>query len=221
MIIRSQQMEVFETAAEDDFVQRLKTHLLENYAKSVVRLPDTEAAVDELPEETLDLLVRNSIERARKYDLSFESSISAFSAIRFDVAPNFDGHSMSKLCLTDETMEPNARLNELLKILTDEHWEKMRNDYDVNDWQEKAEDSAETQDSENIEKPENLKESDFAETVMNVGNPEKPEKPVEVKKSDFAETVMNIDTPKKPEKSASDVDFGFLDTVLNIDTTKE
>ena len=58
MIIRSQQMEVFETAAEEDFVRRLGTHLRENYANSLVRLPDKESVVKELDEETLNELVR-------------------------------------------------------------------------------------------------------------------------------------------------------------------
>ena len=134
MIIRSRQMEVFESAAQADFGRRLTEHLLENYAKSVVRLPAQESAVDELPKETLDLLVRRSVERARRYDLSFESSISAFSAVMFDAAPNFDEHSVSKLCLNDENIEPNSRLDELLKLLTEKHWEKIRADYDVNSW---------------------------------------------------------------------------------------
>ncbi len=239
MIIRSQQMEVFESAAQEDFVRRLATHLRENYADSLVRLPDQESVVKELSEETLDSLVKISIERARKYEITFESSISAFTAIMFDVAPNFDQHSMSKLCLKDESVEPNARLNELLKILTDEHWEKMRSDYDVNAWQPSSEnvenveeaespkqsDFAETVmnvgNTEKANKPAETKQSDFAETVMNVGNTEKPNKPAEVKQPDFDQTVMNIETPKKPENSASDVDFNFLDTVLNIDPKKE
>ncbi len=194
MIIRSEQMEVFESAAEEDFGRRIATHLRENYANSLVRLPDQESVVKELDEETLDKLVRHSIERARIYELSFESTISAFTAIMFDVAPNFDQHSMSKLCLKDESIEPNFRLNELLKILTDEHWEKMRADYDVNAWQPS---------SENPESSEKIEEK-------NVPKP-----------SDFAETVMNIDTPKRPEKLEKPDDFDFLDTVLNIDINKE
>ncbi len=216
MIIRSRQMEVFESAAEEDFVRRLTEHLLENYAESAVRLPDQESAVIELPKETLDLLVRRSIERARHYDLSFESSISAFSAIMFEVAPNFDDHSVSKLCLNDENIESNERLNELLKLLTDKQWEKIRADYDVNSW---TANEATIEESENIEVPEGTASPDFAETVMNVENAKKTANPV-AKESDFAETVMNIETTERPKKAADD-DFDFLDTVININSTKE
>ncbi len=218
MIIRSEQMEVFESAAQEDFVRRLGTHLCENYSNSVVRLPDQEAFIKELPEETLDRLIRCSIARARSYQLSFESSISAFSAIMFDVAPNFDKHSMSKLCLNDQNIEPNARLNELLKILTEEHWDKIRKDYDVNVWQSDPENPKDPEAVEGKASPEN---SDFAATVMNAGNTEKPDKSPTAKNPDFDETVMNFETVKKPEKTADAEDFDFLDTVLNIDLTKE
>lgn len=214
MIIRSRQMEVFEAAAEENFVRRLTEHLLGNYANSVVRLPDQESAVIELPKETLDLLVRRSIERARHYDLSFESSISAFSAVMFEVAPNFDEHSVSKVCLNDENIEPNDRLNELLKLLTEKQWEKIRADYDVNSWSAVPEKDGE---SENIQDSEGIKNSDFAETVMNVENAKNSANPV-ANESDFAETVMNIGTTKKP---ADEVNFDFLDTVPNINSTKE
>jgi hypothetical protein len=217
MIIRSRQMEVFESAAEENFVRRLTEHLLENYAKSVVRLPDQESAVIDLPKETLDLLVRRSIERARRYDLSFESSISAFSAVMFDVAPNFDEHSVSKLCLNDENVETNERLNELLKLLTEKQWEKIRTDYDVENWLAKVEN---TEESENIEDSESTENSDFAETVMNVENAKKSGSGA-AKESDFAETVMNVGTSERPKKALDDGDFDFLDTVPNINSKKE
>lgn len=216
MIIRSGQMEVFESVAQEDYERRLTGHLLENYAKSVVRLPDQESAVIDLPKETLDLLVRRSIERARRYDLSFESSISAFSAVMFDVAPNFDEHSVSRICLNDENVEPNDRLDELLKLLTEKQWEKIKADYDVKSWLSNEQSAEE---SENAQAPESTENSDFAATVMNVGNTEKSDKPV-AKESDFAETVMNVGTTERPKKPADD-DFDFLDTVININSTKE
>ena len=216
MIIRSKQMEVFELAAEEDFVRRLTEHLLEDYAKSVVRLPDQESAVIDLPKETFDLLVRRSIERARRHGLSFESSISAFSAVMFDVAPNFDENSVSKICLNDENIEPDERLNELLKLLTEKQCEKIRTDYDVNSW---TADEATAEESENIETPASTASSDFAETVMNVESAKKVSNPI-VKESDFAETVMNVGITERPKKPADD-SFDFLDTVININVTKE
>ena len=214
MIIRAEQMSVFQTAAEENFEQRLAAHLRKNYGNSVVHLPETDSAVSELSEETLHSLVKISIERAGSYGLTFESSISAFSAIMFEAAPNFDKHNLSNLCLQDENIAPNDRVNELLNLLTEEHWERIRNDYDVYAWQPDAE---KAQKDEETEKPVEAKNSDFAETVINAGNPEKPKNPAIVKNPDFDQTVMNIDTPKKPESREN---FDFMDTVLNIDTSE-
>ena len=142
MLIRSAQMAIFDAAAEQTFAQRLAGHLLEKYPEASVRLPDLESTVGALPAELLDRLVQVSIERARHYGLTFESSISAFSAIMFSAAPNFDNHNISNLCLTDEAVDPNDRLDEMLNLLTEDHWKRIRSDYDVAAWQTKAEESA-------------------------------------------------------------------------------
>lgn len=135
MMIRSEQMEALEAAAEENFLRRVAAHLLEQYAKTVVHLPDEESVVEELPEEILHSLVRRSIERARSYGLSFESSIAAFSAVMFEVSPNFDKHQLSQLLLNDENTDPNVRLDELLEVLTEKNWEFIRRDYDAAAWQ--------------------------------------------------------------------------------------
>jgi hypothetical protein len=217
MIIRNEQMAVFEQTAEESFERRLAAHLREDYLTAVVRLPEMESTVSDLPDETLKLLVSVSIERARSYELTFESSISAFCAIMFEVAPNFDKHSLSKLCLRDENIEPNERLNELIKVLQEEHWEKIRADYDVNAWQPNeagAEDSMQSQ-------PEAGFESDFAKTVMNIEKTGQTDNPATAKEVDFAQTVINPINTKESAKLLPDDDLNFLDTVLNIDVEKE
>lgn len=218
MIIRAEQMDVFRSAAEENFEQRLIRHLRENYADSVVRLPETESPLSELSEETLHSLVKVSIERARSYGLSFESSISAFSALMFEAAPNFDAHNLSSLCLHDENIAPNERIDEILNLLTEEHWERIRKDYDARAWQpnaERAETAEETGKGEN--QAEKTANPDFAETVINAEMSERAKTPAIVKNPDFDQTVMNIEKQNKPESSGN---FDFLNTVLNIDRTE-
>lgn len=228
-------MKALQSAAEEDFVRRLCAHLRENYSQAVVRLPEEELPVEELPEDDFRALVRRSIERARSYGMTFESSISAFTAIRFEVAPNFDRHSISKLCLKDEDIEPNERLNEILRLLSEDHWEKFRNEYDPQDWEEddeeeereetekpvggKAQDLAETminpeavKKPEAAQKPEATEQPDFSETVMN---------PENAGEQDFAQTVMNPDVAEKKGKSGDDDDFDQFETILNIDIDEE
>ncbi len=135
MLIRSEQMTAFQQSAEDNFVRRIAEHLLAEYPKTIVTLPNEKSVVDELPEETLHSLIRNGIERARVHGLSFESSIAAFCTVMFEIAPNFDAHQLSQLFMQDEDTEPNARVDELLEHLTDKNWETIRSTYDAGAWQ--------------------------------------------------------------------------------------
>ena len=219
MQIRAEQMTVFETAAEDNFARRIARHLLENYAQAVVRLPDIEpTTVNELSSENLDSLVKVSVERARRYGLTHESSISAFSAIMFEVAPNFDSHRLSQMMLKDETIEPDARLDELLEVLTEKNWETIRADYDVKAWQSNAEETIKPEDAE---QPAAVENSDFAKTVMNAGNAPESKKPTAIDDITFDGTIGNFDGAQKSAKIGEDKNPDLLDTVLNINVSKE
>jgi hypothetical protein len=128
-------MLVIESVAQENFVRRIVAHLLAEYPKALVTLPtDEEFTVDELPEERLYDLVRTGIARARRYGMTFESSIAAFTAVMFEIAPNFDLHRLCQVLLNDEQIEPNARLDELLNVLTEKNWESIRADYDPQAW---------------------------------------------------------------------------------------
>lgn len=245
MMIRAEQINAFETAAEEKFVRRLAAHLRENYGAAIVRLPDSESTVSELPEEVLHLLVKNSIELARRYEMDIESSISAFTAIRFEVSPNFDKHRLSQVLLKDEHIEPNARLNELLEVLTEKNWETIRGEYDVNAWQEEPENkNDESENSDDTEKSDEAQNIEFADTVMNVENAEKSNKPnetatpdfdltainanaetakppSEVKRVDLDATMMSFENPNISKKSDDDDDIDFLATIPNYVPGKE
>lgn len=215
MIVRDEQMTVFEESAEQDFVQRLAGHLRKNYADAIVRLAESESTLAELPEEKLHSLVEFSIEKARSYEMTFESSISAFSAIMFRVAPNFDKHSMSKLCLKDKNIEPNKRLDEVLEILTEEHWEKIREDYDPNAWTEELEETEESEKEQDTESP------DMAKTFVPATSPEKPETPTETSEPDLNATVINI-TPASPPKEPTKIDdISFDDTLIGMENVQQ
>ncbi len=166
--IRPEQMLVVETVAQENFVRRIAAHLLGDYPKAVVTLPDNEKfTVDELPEETLHDLVRVGIARARRYGLTFESSISAFTAVMFEVAPNFDTHRLSQVLLNDEEVEPNNRLDELLNVLTEKNWESIRADYDQNAWKPEIETDDVTETKEETKAaPNEPKNLDLEATVM-------------------------------------------------------
>jgi hypothetical protein len=160
---------VIEAVAQENFVRRIVAHLLTEYPKALVTLPtDEEFTVDELPEERLYDLVRTGIARARRYGMTFESSIAAFTVIMFEIAPNFDRHRLCQVLLTDEQIEPNARLDELLNVLTEKNWESIRADYDPQAWtleEESAESETQETPSEPQTKPDAPPDFNLEETV--------------------------------------------------------
>lgn len=161
-------MSIVEAVAQESFVRRIAAHLLEDYAQAVVTLPgDEKSTVAELPEETLHELIRTGIARARRYRMTFESSISAFTAVMFEVSPNFDTHRLCQVLLNDEEVEPNKRLDELLDVLTEKNWESIRADYDPQAWkpEKEMEETDETKEDDKAA-PDEPKNLDLEATVM-------------------------------------------------------
>jgi hypothetical protein len=123
--------------AEVNFEQRLEGHLRQNYADSVVKLPDGgEFTVATLAPDILDTLVRSAIARARRHELTFESSIATFVALMFHVSPNFDEHRLCEVLLADEEKQPDERMEEIPKVLSENNWDAIRESYDSTAWNE-------------------------------------------------------------------------------------
>lgn len=226
MLIRAEQMTVFAETAEKNFVRRIAAHLRENYAAAIVRLPDGEAAVGELPDEKLHSLVEISIERARRHDLTYESSISAFSALMFEVSPNFDRHRLSQVMLTDETVEPDGRLDGLLETLNEKNWETIRAEYDPEAWEAASENDEpaketdeKTDDAE--QKPAEVVNVESAETAMNAAPPQPAKPAVAIDDINFNGTMVNAGGAKKPSNAETDEDFDQFKTIVNYVVPKE
>ncbi len=133
--IRAEQMSAIELETQARFVQRISAHLLEKYPGASVTLPGGEQlTVDTLPKETLSDLVRTGIARARSLEMTFESSIAAFTVLMFEIAPNFYTNRISQVVFNDTSAEPNERVDLLLTMLTDKSVETMRAEYDPAAW---------------------------------------------------------------------------------------
>ncbi|HEY8560440.1 MAG TPA: hypothetical protein VIL74_08690 [Pyrinomonadaceae bacterium] len=171
LAIRPEQMLVINEVAEENFVRRIAAHLAAEYPRAVVTLPDaSKAPVEDLPEEELFSLIRTGIRRARGRGFDLESTIAAFVAVMFEVCPNFDNHRLCEVMLADEEIEPNARLDELLNVLTEKNWEAIRETYDPQAWHPAPEISGESDPVENAAAGTDARgtnQTDFLETVMN------------------------------------------------------
>ena len=95
--------------------------------------------VNRLSDETLMKMVRLGIERARSYDFTWESSITAFIVLMFKVAPNFDQHPLIARALKDARFAPEERVEKIWERVTSKNWEAAREDYDPRAWQLKPE----------------------------------------------------------------------------------
>jgi hypothetical protein len=133
--IRPEQMAVFQQMADAAFVKRLAEHLRSKYASVGVLLPTGVVALGQIPTATLLEMVRGGIARARTHGLSYESSLAAFLALMIEAAPNFDEYPRVRQILTDESVPPNGRLDQLLnQAVLEECWAEIKKNYDVAAW---------------------------------------------------------------------------------------
>jgi hypothetical protein len=132
--MRPEQLRVFQPVAEANFVNRIVDHLVAKHAELVVRLPQQNTTVQQLPEEVLKGLVRKGIARARAYGLTWESTVGSFVVIRFVAAPNFDAHPLVRRTLKDERVPADLRIDQLWRRTTAKTWAKVRERYDPADW---------------------------------------------------------------------------------------
>ena len=57
------------------------------------------------------------VARARSHGLTYQSSITFFVVMMFEIAPNFDDHPLIRLVLTDEETSPEVRAGALADIV--------------------------------------------------------------------------------------------------------
>lgn len=124
MKIRESNMEAFAGSAECDFIERVMTHLRENHTVLVAPLPD----------DVLREMVTNGVARGRSHGLTWESTLTAFVALMFEVAPNFDEHPKVRAGLEAPFLEPDERIQYLPDYVGDEAWREAEQNYDESAW---------------------------------------------------------------------------------------
>jgi hypothetical protein len=133
--VRREQIDVMAAVSEANFERAIARDLLSNYGDAIVRLPEGgEYTVADLPEETLERLVRVGIDKARRFEVTRQSSIAGFVAMMFSSAPNFDTNRLCEVLLSDEEKTPDDRADEIPNVLSEKNWDAIRNDYDPQAW---------------------------------------------------------------------------------------
>jgi hypothetical protein len=132
--IRADQFEAFKPVAEAAFVRRIAEHLRNHHSDAVVQFPNEVILIKQISEERLRSMAKDGIARARSYGIDWESAVTAFVALMFIVAPNFDKHPLIQRVLKDERVAANLRIDQLWERTTEENWEAVRKNYDPAAW---------------------------------------------------------------------------------------
>lgn len=123
---RPDHLKAFWAEAKRAFEYRLAEHLRE-YHKELVEV---------FPEDILHVLIQRGIARARRYGLFSEADLTAFVAIMFEIAPNFDQHPYIHDVLTDRRLLPTEKIDALVQRVPDFVWEEADRQYDEDAWEE-------------------------------------------------------------------------------------
>lgn len=124
LIIREEQIQHFIAADEDQLV-KLIGH--------IIREANTERTAD-YEDKTLEKMVKIGIERAKGYELQNGEDISAFVAVMFEIAPNFDEQELIKAVFADTNFQPAERFYQLFERVSDEDWKNAENLYNADVW---------------------------------------------------------------------------------------
>jgi len=124
IIIRQEQMALFERNAQLDFENKVIAHIKEHHSDRTQGLSD----------DILRKRVQDGILRARSYDLSWENTITAYVALLFVIAPNFDDHPALYPTLIDKNVAPNDRIDKLIERAREKDWAEARENADETAW---------------------------------------------------------------------------------------
>jgi hypothetical protein len=135
VIVRTEQIEVFDAAAEPAFRSRVAAYLRHRHGQTTVRFPDAETTVREMSETMLGAVVDSGLARARSHHLTWESSLNAFVTLMVTVAPNFDEQPTIRAALAEDHRPPDFRMQELGDRVAPQDWEAAAMAYDPKCWQ--------------------------------------------------------------------------------------
>lgn len=107
-------------------LEALKGSVQRAYARDVARYIRAEHpdAVQAISDEELLRRVSLGIARAESHGLTWDSSITAFVAMMFEVAPTFDEQPAISRVLKDESIPADRRIEALWERTTDEDWDE-------------------------------------------------------------------------------------------------
>lgn len=123
--LRDPQLRLCGEAIDRDLVKVIYWHLRNHHAR----------AVQFLEKSVLEDRIQFAITKARRYALSTVSDLAGFTALMFELAPNFDEHPSFRSVLADPSIPPEGKLRRLSHTITDREWKEALSLYDRGFWQ--------------------------------------------------------------------------------------
>lgn len=123
--LESAQLEKCGAAIERDLVKVIYWHLRNYHAK----------AVQFIRRDQLENRIAIAIDRGRSYGFQTVSDLAGFSALMFELAPNFDEHSSFQRVLRDGKIMPELKLRRLSQTISEKDWREAMGLYDRQAWQ--------------------------------------------------------------------------------------
>jgi hypothetical protein len=111
-------------AIDRDLVKVIYWHLRNHHAR----------AVQFLDASTLQNRIHYAISKARRYSLSTIADLAGFTALMFELAPNFDDHPSFRQVLADPMLKPEAKMRRLSQVISDREWDEAKSLFDPHFW---------------------------------------------------------------------------------------
>ncbi len=124
--LESAQLEKCGAAIERDLVQVIYWHL-RNYHAKVVQF---------IKRDQLEGRIAIAIERGRTYGFQTVSDLAGFSALMFELAPNFDEHPSFQRVLRDTGILPELKLRRLSQTISERDWREAMSLYNRQAWRD-------------------------------------------------------------------------------------
>lgn len=122
--LRQDQLNACSEAIDRDLIKVIYWHLRNHHAK----------CVQHLEKSVLQSRIQFAIQKARQYRLGTISDLAGFTALMFELAPNFDEHPSFRRVLKDESLPPEAKMRRLSQVITDREWDEAVRLYDRTFW---------------------------------------------------------------------------------------
>ncbi len=111
-------------AIERDLIKVIYWHLRGHHSK----------AVQHLTRAQLEQRVETTVVRGRRYGFQTISDLAGFSALMFELAPNFDEHPSFQRILKDPELLPELKLRRLSQQISEKDWREALGQYDKLFW---------------------------------------------------------------------------------------